>query len=103
MAVETDADRLAAFFNTSEFAVTATIGGKSVAGLYDDPYIGVESGGIVVASSEPRFTCRKSDVSTVAVGDTVNLTAAGYGSFRVRDVQRDGQGVVVLELHEIPA
>lgn len=46
---------LTLFFNTAEFADTATLGGVDVAGIFDDQHV-TSSGGMGFASTRPAFT-----------------------------------------------
>ena len=102
MAVET-ATELAVFFDADEFGVAATYtpsGGSTatVNGIFDNEFFEVEAGGeIAVAMEQPRFTCRTSDVSTAAEGDSITINSIAY---TVRVVQSDGTGVTVLVLEE---
>lgn len=102
MAVET-ATELAVFFDADDFGVAATYtpsGGSpaTVNGIFDNEFFEVEAGGeIAVAMEQPRFTCRTSDVSTAAEGDSITINSTAY---TVRVVQSDGTGVTVLVLEE---
>lgn len=102
MAVET-ATELAVFFDADDFGVAATYtpsGGSpaTVNGIFDNEFFEVEAGGeIAVAMEQPRFTCRTSDVSTAAEGDSITINSIAY---TVRVVQSDGTGVTVLVLEE---
>lgn len=102
MAVET-ATELAVFFDADDFGVAATYtpsGGSpaTINGIFDNEFFEVEAGGeIAVAMEQPRFTCRTSDVSTAAEGDSISINSIAY---TVRVVQSDGTGVTVLVLEE---
>ncbi len=102
MAVESAAD-LAIFFDTDDWAVASTwtpSGGSAttVNGIFDREFYESDAGGTVpVVSEQPRFTCRKSDMSTVAAGDTLNVNSTNYS---IEVVEDDGQGVVFLVLSE---
>lgn len=102
MAVET-ATELAVFFDADDFGVAATYtpsGGSpaTINGIFDNEFFEVEAGGeIAVAMEQPRFTCRTSDVSTAAEGDSITINSIAY---TVRVVQSDGTGVTVLVLEE---
>jgi hypothetical protein len=102
MSVESDADR-AAFFNTAEYAETATFsllaGVASTAapkGVFDERFHSVKlSGDMSVDSTDPAFTCAAADVPGVKQGDTVSIRGITYN---VVDPQPDGTGLIVLIL-----
>tara|TARA_B100000886_G_scaffold30966_1_gene19414 strand:- start:1328 stop:1639 length:312 start_codon:yes stop_codon:yes gene_type:complete len=102
MAVETDTER-AIFFNTNDFGDAASYtpqGGSAITinGIFDDEDFEVEVGGeVAVAMEQPRFTCRTSDVSSAAEGDTININSQNY---TIRVVENGGTGVTVLVLEE---
>lgn len=94
-------DDLAAILNIDEFATAATYtpsGGAAVTinGIFDNETVPVETGGFVpVHEEQPRFTCRTSDVSSIADGDALTVAAVGY---TVRAWVHDGTGVTVIQL-----
>ena len=102
MAVETDTER-AIFFSTNDFGDAASYtpqGGSAITinGIFDDETLEVEAGGeVAVAMEQPEFTCRTSDVSSAAEGDTININSQNY---TIRVVRNDGTGVTVLVLEE---
>lgn len=65
---------------------TATIGGSSVAGHFNNDFTEIDGGQIGVASRDPKFLCRTADVSTVAKGDSVVI---GSVTYQVTDIQPD--------------
>jgi len=100
MAIEGDTER-AIFFDTSDFGISATYtpdGGSAatVSGILDKDFALADlGGGVGVASADPRFVCRTSDVASAAGGDTL---VAGGITYTVRAVEDDGTGVTVLVL-----
>lgn len=102
MAVET-ATELAIFFEADDFAVAATytpVGGASstVNGIFDNEFFEADAGGFVaVATQQPRFVCKTSDVASAAEGDALIVNAVNY---TIRIVQPDGTGTTTLVLEE---
>jgi len=102
VAVETDTER-AVFFDTDDFAVTASYtpaGGSAtdIKGIFDDEYEPIEVGGFVpVSSSAPVFQCKTSDVSAAADGDALTVNSTSYV---IRVVMNDGTGVTMLQLEK---
>ena len=96
MTVETDADRLA-FLDDRDFGAVATWQGTQVKGLLDKPYQAAFEGTAPLEAARPVFTCRESDVSGVAHGQS--LTVGGV-SYTIRGVQPDGTGLILLVLEE---
>ena len=100
-----DWEDLTAFFDVTEFADMATItlaGGQvlEVAGIYDDPYLNAQLGEYQMDISEPRFTCRESDVLGVGRGDVVAIGGKTYDVMTAP--QSDGTGIAVLKLASPP-
>lgn len=89
------AEDLTVFFNEDDFAVAATLQGAAVSGILDEEY--TEPLGNVVEGKTPIFQCRAADVPSVAHGQTL---VVGARTFKVRGVEPDGTGVVVLRLEE---
>jgi hypothetical protein len=79
------------FLNTDDFAITATVNGSSVNGIFGDEFVLVD----FVESKKPVFSCKLSDVSSVAHGDTAVTSSDTY---KVRGIQPDGTGMVKLIL-----
>lgn len=92
MAIESDADRMI-FLDTDDFAVTATIDGSSVDGIFDHEF--VEAAGF--SGERPVFLCRTSDVSGVSEGVTVTVNSTSY---TLRVIESDGTGFSRLILEE---
>ena len=82
---------LAPFFNAADFAVQATVRGRTINIIFDEQYIDVEG----VESSQPAATCQSADVADVEQDDA--LTVQGR-EFRIIGIQPDGTGVTVLRL-----
>lgn len=103
MAVET-ATELAIFFETDDFAVTATYtpaGGSptSIKGIFDNEFYEADAGGSVTfAIEQPRFTCASSDVASAVEGEAIVINAVSY---TINVVQRDGTGVTMLILEKV--
>ncbi len=100
MAVETDTIR-EIFFNTNDYGQKATYtpqGGSAstINGILDKDSEDIEGGGEVgVIYSITTFTCRTSDVSSAAFGDSL---ATGGTTYTVREVRPDTHGVTILTL-----
>lgn len=86
---------LTVFFNEDDFAVAATLQGVAVSGIFDEDY--VEPLGNVVEGKAPTFQCAASAVPSVAHGQSLVI---GARTFKVRGVEPDGAGVVLLRLEE---
>jgi hypothetical protein len=97
-------DLSSVFFDTEEFAISATYnpsGGASYAikGNFDDAYEGVDPNGAQVMSTQPKFqTASSFFVGTPGPSDTVTISGKTY---KVRDYQPDGVGLVDLFLTEV--
>lgn len=89
------AEDLTVFFNEDDFAVAATLQGVAVRGILDEEYL--EPLGNVVEGRAPVFQCAASSVPAVAHGQTL---VVGARTFKVRGVEPDGTGVVLLRLEE---
>lgn len=91
------AENLAPYFNTAEFADSATLDGTSVNGIFDGEY----TDPLDVESSGPVFTLPTASSSSAAHGQTLVIaTGHGAGTYKVRGVQPDGTGVTVLKLEK---
>ena len=84
-----------AFFSTSDFAVTATVGGVSVVGIFDNGYAAALAGAL--ESSAPTFVCATANVVSAVQGTAVTVNSTNYV---ITTVEPDGTGVstLVLEL-----
>ncbi len=80
---------LAIFFDTDEYAVTATVDGQPVDGLFDP---GSEE---TREERAPAFTCRDADIRSVPYGAPVSIQGTDY----ILDAYRpDGYGIAELRL-----
>lgn len=89
------AEDLAVFFRTEDFGVSGTLAGVPVNGILDEEY--VEPLGDLVQGKAPVWQCRAADIPAVAHGQTL---VVGARTFKVRGVEPDGTGVVLLRLEE---
>ena len=103
MPAETEEDRLA-FLHTAEFGLQVEVRPPvdppfTISAQFDDQHLLLdqlsESG---VSTSDPRILCRSSDVA--AVQQDWIVVIAGR-EFEVTDVQPDGTGMTMLELHRV--
>lgn len=84
------------------FAVTATIslqGGatRTVAGIYDDPYLNAQLGEYELDTSSPRFSTKETNL--VGVGRLDTITVPGVGTLDILgEPQPDGSGWAMLKL-----
>jgi hypothetical protein len=94
---------LTPFFNTSEFADTATIGVAVVRGILVPGYESATLEGFgVAAGTSPEFHLPCSEVPSKAEGkQLIVTTGAGAGSYRIGNVEPDGTGVCILKLIQI--
>jgi hypothetical protein len=100
-----DWEDLTEFFDVTEFADTAeitTAAGQvlTVAGIYDDPYLNAQLGEYQMDISDPRFTCKETDVQGVKRGDVAVIDGKEYDILTAP--QSDGTGVAVLKLASPP-
>jgi len=102
MAIE-NADSLAFFFTTNDFGTDATFtpaGGaaRAIVGVFDNPYLGADAGGMVeFSATSPTFTARDVDFPGVAHGDQLVIDATTY---LIREVMPDGTGITTVMLEE---
>lgn len=82
---------LGAFMRVQDFAEQVTIGGVSVAAIYDNQYISA----LDVSGTQPTLTFRTADVPAVVVGSPVVVRAI---NFTVAELQPDGTGITVALL-----
>jgi len=98
-----NADSLAFFFTTNDFgtdAVFTPAGGSAsaIVGVFDNPYIGADAGGMVeFSATSPTFTARDVDFPGVAHGDQLVIGGATY---LIREVMPDGTGITTVMLEE---
>lgn len=74
---------------------TAVIDGSNVKGHFEHEHDPVQAGMVEFSVQSASFTCKTSDVSSVAEGETVTISGSSY---TVTDVQPDGTGVTMLIL-----
>ena len=101
MALESATD-LANFFDTDTHgtSVTYTPAGGSestINGILNNEFELVDVGDTGVESSMPVLTCRTSDVSSVAQGDSFVIDSTTYQSVIIRP---DGTGITEIVLEE---
>ena len=93
MSVETAADRTAmlADYGTTVTKADAT----TFTGIFDNDFLAVDVDESEVESSEPTLLARTADVSSLAHGDTLTISAESY---TVRGIQPDGTGMTQIML-----
>lgn len=96
-----DWENLDAFLNVGEFATVATIElahGETieVTGIFDDPYLNAQLGEYEADTSQPRFTCKWTDVLDVRRGDVARIDGQAYDVLSA--AQPDGTGMALLSL-----
>ncbi len=94
MAVESAAD-LAAMLADWD---TATIGATSVNGIFDDNYFGVDSNGVEITGSQPRFSCAVASLPAITLGTTTAVINSV--TYTIVEIQPDGTGLTSLILRE---
>lgn len=87
------AEDLSVFTDTDDFAVTATVDGSSVNGIFGNAFVLVD----FIESDKPVFDCASADIVGVVHGDTVTI---GSDTYKVRGIQPDGTGMTRLILEE---
>lgn len=91
MAVETLNDRTLLL---ADFGITATVtpsGGSAsdITVIFDNEYIDVDIGEAGVQSTQPKFICKTTDVSSLTEGDTAVINSTTY---YIQIIQQDGTG-----------
>ena len=79
----------------ADFGVVATLAGRSVRGIFDQP-TGTQ---LDMTASEPQFQLRTADVPAAIFGTT--LVIPNEGSFTVREALPDGTGMSLLLLTRV--
>jgi len=93
MSVETAADRTALL---ADYGTTVTKADASTfTGIFDNDFLAVDLDESEVESTEPTLLARTADVSSLAHGDTLTISAANY---TVRGIQPDGTGMTQIML-----
>lgn len=86
------AEDLSVFFDTDDFAVTATLDGTSINGIFDNEFIEQN----FVQTSAPVFTYRAADkaasIDSVLVCESV--------TYKVKGIEPDGTGLTKLILEK---
>lgn len=83
-------------FDTDEFAIEVTLtGGTKINGIFDDEFRGVNIQDGEIRTTAPQVLCKSSDVSGVALGNTVTINSIAY---KVIERQPDGTGLTTLIL-----
>ncbi len=88
-------DLTAMFDVTYGFAVNATYKTRTIPVIFDEQYYAEQGIDVDIASSRPAATCKTSDVSTAAEGDSIVIDGTTY---TVTTVMPDGTGITVLSL-----
>lgn len=85
------------FFNTGDFASSATVGGVAVKGIFDKAYQFGDVGDSGMASTAPVLTLATASVPASPVGVAVVIGAVTY---TVAAHEPDGVGVSLLMLEK---
>ena len=95
---------IAAFFDTTDFADSATFDGDTtpVIGIFDRNFDLTQLGGTGVATAAPVFALTTSSVPANARGRYLRFgdIIAGGTRYSVANVHDDGTGITLLQLHE---
>lgn len=94
-------ENLDIFLDTGDFAIRVMLrlqDGRErvVSGIFDEPYLNAETGEYELDATQPRLTCRWSDVRDVTRGDLVEIEGQVYDV--VTNAQPDGTGMAMLSL-----
>ena len=93
MSVETAADRSALL---NDYGTTVTKADTSTfIGIFDNDFLAVDVDESEVESTEPTLLARTADVSGLAHGDSLTISAVSY---TVRGIQPDGTGMTQIML-----
>ena len=91
-------DDLATILNIDEFAATVTYAGDTINGIFDNETVPMDAGGTAMVHQEqPRFTCRTTDVSSIASGQTLVIDGTTYN---IIAWLHDGTGVTTIQLEK---
>ncbi len=96
------AENFAEFFNTSDFAVSATytptVGSPVIVeGIFDNEYFAVDLSEVSVSGSQPKFTYESSKISSPKLGDSMSISAINY---KIVEIQPDGTGITTILLEK---
>ncbi len=89
------AEDLSVFFDTDGFAVSATLAGGAVRGIFDAAYELGAVGMVGMATTAPVFTLATSDVPASPAGASLVVNGS---TFTVVEHQADGTGISLLLL-----
>jgi hypothetical protein len=93
MSVETAADRSAML---ADYGTTVTKANASTfTAIFDNDFLAVDLDESEVESTEPTLLARTADVSGLAHGDSLTISAVSY---TVRGIQPDGTGMTQIML-----
>ena len=93
MSVETTADRTAML---ADYGSTVTKADASTfVAIFDNDFLAVDLDESEVESTEPTLLARTADVSGLAHGDSLTISAVSY---TVRGIQPDGTGMTQIML-----
>lgn len=95
---------IAAFFDTTDFADSATFDGDAspVVGIFDRDFDLAQLGGTGIATTAPVFVLASTSVPANARSRYLrfgDIIAAG-SRYRVINIHDDGTGITLLQLHE---
>ena len=93
MSVETAADRTA-MLDANGTTVTKTEA-STLTAIFDNDFLAVDLDESEVESTEPTLLARTADVSGLAHGDSLTISAVSY---TVRGIQPDGTGMTQIML-----
>lgn len=83
------------FIATADFAITATIGASSVAGIFDNGYgVAME----FAAGSKPSLICQVADLPAITLGTTACVIDGN--TYTIVENQPDGFGLTTLVLED---
>lgn len=88
---------LSPFFNTDDFAVTATYTHASVGRTVNVIFDAVFADPLGIESNHPRAYGIESDFPDVAQDDTLSISGTTY---KIKGVHTDGTGIVAFRLQE---
>lgn len=86
---------LSPFLDTDTFAVTATIAGQPVVGIFDNASVLSEGYDGVMETVRPVFVCQSADVDSVLYGAAATINSVQY---KVRGTRPDGTGMTLIIL-----
>lgn len=87
-------DDLVYFFNTSDFAVTATLfGGSTIDVLFYENYLDQEVFDHEIETYAPYVRCKTSDVTSVVHGTILTINAINY---KVAEIQKQDDGLETI-------